>query len=243
MSDIAQHSQNLSTLDRAISAGLGGFALARYGGRSVLGTILAAGLIQRAATGHCALYQALGIDTKDPTTPTFSRPTVQLSRSVTIRATPEQIFGFFSRDLERMTEISPEVLSLERLTSDLSRWTVQTPVGKHTFESRIVEREPDRHLSWTCEEGRFPHSGEVHLMPGPRGTTVRVNISYQTPGGVPVAQLARLSGHEPHEALQRALYNLQSLLEAGEVPQSMPVTTPPYAINAPEGQLEKEILR
>lgn len=214
--------QNLSTLERAISAGLGGYALARYGGRSLLGTVLAAGLLQRAATGHCAVYGALGIDTKDPTTATFPRPTVQLSRSVTIRATPDQIYGFFSRDLERWTELSPEVLSLERVGTELSRWTVRTPVGKHTFESRIIEREPDRRLTWSSQEGMFPHSGEVTLTPGARGTTLRVSIEYQSPGGAPVAQLARLTGREPHEALQRALYNLQCLLETGEVPQAEP---------------------
>ena len=204
-----------------MSAGLGGYALARYGGRSLLGSLVALGLLHRAATGHCAVYKALGVDTKDPTTPTFSRPSVHLSKSVIIGAKPEEIYPFFSRDLERLAALSPEVLSLERLGTGLSRWTVQTPVGKHTFESQIVEREENRRLTWVCEESLFPHSGEVTLQPGLRGTTVRVSMDYQPPGGALTAHLSRITGKEPHEALERALYNLQSLLEAGEVPRAL----------------------
>lgn len=211
-------SQNLSTLERAVSAGLGGFALARYGGRSLLGTAVALGLIQRASTGHCAIYQALGVDTKDPSTPTFSPASVSLTKSIVVQATPEQIYPFFSRDLERLVALSPEVVSLERLGTSLSRWTVKTPVGKQTFDSEIVERQENRHLSWVCRDGMFPHSGEIHLEPGVRGTTVRVSMEYRPPGGAVTAQLARITGKEPHEALERTLYNLRSLLEAGEVP-------------------------
>ncbi len=222
MSDLT-HSQNLSTTERAVSAGLGGFILARYGGRSFLGTTLAVGLIQRAATGHCQVYKALGIDSKDPSTPYLPpTPTVHVSQAIIIRATPEQIYPFFSRDLEKLVALSPEVVSLERLGTGLSRWTVLTPIGKHTFLSEIVEREENRRLAWCCSESRFPHSGQITLDAGDRGTTVRVSIDYQTPGGNLAAQLGRLTGHEPHEALQRALYNLQSLLETGEVPQSKP---------------------
>lgn len=216
------HSQNLSTTERAVSAGLGGFILARYGGRSLLGTALAIGLIQRAATGYCQVYNAIGIDSKDPTTPYLPTPTVHVSKVITIRATPEQIYPFFSRDLEKLIALSPEVLDLERLGTGLSRWTVQTPIGKHTFISEIVERQENKRLAWACTESRYPHSGQITLEPGDRGTTVRVSIDYRVPGGNLGAQLGRLTGHEPHEALQRALYNLQSLLETGEVPQSKP---------------------
>lgn len=214
--------QNLSTTERAISAGLGGFALARYGGRSLFGTLLAAALIHRAATGRCSVYRSLGVDTKDPTTPTFSRPSVFLSKAVIIRATPEQIYPFFTSRLEELAALSPEVLSILQLGQSTSRWTVKTPVGRHTFESRVVEREENRRLGWDCQEKLFPHSGQITLRPGPRGTTVRVSITYQPPGGALAAHLSRITGTEPHEALERALYNLQSLLETGEVPIAMP---------------------
>lgn len=217
------HSQNLSTAERAVSAGLGGFILARYGGRSILGTALAVGLIQRAATGHCQVYSALGIDSKDPTTPyLLPTPPVHVSQAILIRATPEQIYPFFSRDLEKLVALSPEVLELQRMGTGLSRWTVQTPIGQHTFISEIVERKENERLAWACTESRYPHSGQITLEPGDRGTTLRVSIDYRVPGGNLTAQIGRLTGHEPHEALQRALYNLQSLLETGEVPQAKP---------------------
>jgi uncharacterized membrane protein len=218
-------SQNLSVLERAVSAGLGGFALARYGRSSVLGTVLAAGLLQRAFTGHCAVYQALGVDTHDPTTPTFQRPSVKLSKAVTINAPPEQIYPFFTNRLEALVALSPEVVSLERLDDGGSIWTVQTPIGKHTFASQIVGQVENRSVAWRSDDNRFPHQGEVTLQPGPRGTTVRVSMEYQPPGGAPVAHLSRITGKEPHEALERTLYQLQSLLETGEIARS---NTHPY---------------
>lgn len=214
--------QNLSTTERAISAGLGGYALARYGGQSLFGTLLAAALIHRAATGRCSVYKALGVDSKDPTTPTFSRPSVFLSKAVIIDSTPEQIYPFFTSRLEELAALSPEVVSIETLGQGTSRWTVRTPVGRHSFTSTIVERQENRHLTWSCEESRFPHRGEITLRPGPRGTTLRVCITYQPPGGALMAQLSRITGKEPHEALERTLYNLQALLETGEVPRAKP---------------------
>lgn len=212
--------QNVSTLERAVSAGLGGFVLARYGGRSVFGTVLAAGLLHRAATGHCAVYQTLGVDTADPSTPLLERSSVPLSKSIMVDAPPETLYPFFTEELSRLASLSPEVISVESLDADRSRWTVRTPVGRHTFESKIVERVENRSLRWECEDERFPHQGEVTLTPGPRGTVVRVAMTYHTPGGALAAQLSRVTGHEPHEALERTLCNLRSLLEAGEIPRS-----------------------
>lgn len=216
-----------------MSAGFGGFALARYGGRSAVGSLFAAGLLHRALSGHCTVYNSLGINTKDPDTPTFVRPSVQVTKSVMIKATPEQIYPFFSRDLERLIALSPEIVSLERLGSGLSRWTVVTPVGRRSFESQLVKREENRRLAWECSDKFVPHEGEIVLTPGPRGTEVRVSMSYHPPAPALAAQLSRLTGHEPHEALERALYNLQSLLEAGEVAKA----------KLSNGQARKELVR
>lgn len=226
MSD-QSYSQNLAPLERAVSAGLGGFLLARYGRQSLFGALLGLGLVHRAATGHCAVYQALGVDTRDPSTPTLpERGSVHVTKSVLIRATPDQIYPYFTHKLETLVALSPEVLSLERLGEGCSRWTVDTPLGAHTFDSQIVFRVPDQSVDWECRDGKIPHSGEVLLEEGPRGTIVRVTIDYSPPGGALLAQLARLSGKEPHEALERALYNLQCLLEAGEVPLAQPTDDP-----------------
>ncbi len=212
--------KNVSNLERAVSAGLGGFALARYGGRSVFGSVLAAGLLHRAATGQCAVYRAIGVDTADPSTPLLERSSVQLSKSVVINASPEALFPFFTNDLVKLARLSPEVVAVEKIDQDRSRWSVKTPIGRHEFESRVVERVDNRSVRWECLDSRFPHQGEVTLTPGIRGTVVRVSMEYHTPGGNLAAQLSRVTGHEPHEALERTLWNLRSLLETGEIPRS-----------------------
>lgn len=222
MQPLIESKKNISTLERALSAGLGGLALVRYGKSSVLGTVLAAGLLQRAATGHCSVYKAMGVDTHDPSTPTFARPSVTLTKAVTISADPETIFPFFSTQLERWVELSPEVVSIIRLDHQESDWSVKTPVGETTFRSHMISSEENRRIAWMCEDGHFPHSGEVVLEPSGRGTSVRISMEYRPPGGKPAATLGRLTGLEPHEALERALYNLRSHLEAGEIPIAEP---------------------
>lgn len=212
--------QNVSNLERALSAGIGGYALARYGGRSLFGTVLAAGLLHRAATGQCAVYKAMGINSADPSTPLLERSSVKLSKSIVIGAPPEEIYPFFSHQLARLARLSPEVVELEQLDESRSRWTVQTPVGRHSFESRVVDQLENRSVRWECDDSRLPHQGEVTLTPGLRGTVVRVAMEYHPPGGSVTAQLSRLTGHEPHEALERTLQNLRSLLETGEIPRS-----------------------
>jgi Inner membrane protein YgaP-like, transmembrane domain len=71
MPDAAAHAdrQNVGELERAAS-GLGGAVLLGYGlmRPSALNTLLAiagALLLGRALTGHCSLYRALGIDTRE----------------------------------------------------------------------------------------------------------------------------------------------------------------------------------
>lgn len=211
---------NVSNLERAVSAGLGGFALARYGGRSVFGTVLAAGLLHRAATGQCAVYRAIGVDTADPSAPLLEKSSIQLNKSIVIDAPPEALFPFFTNDLARLARLSPEVLAVEKVDDERSRWSVKTPIGQHSFESRVVEKVDNRSVRWECDDTRFPHQGEVTLTPGIRGTVVRVSMEYHTPGGNLAAQLSRVTGHEPHEALERTLWNLRSLIETGEIPRS-----------------------
>ncbi len=216
------NTQNLSTTERALSAGLGGLALMRYSRKSALGTVLAAGLLQRAATGHCAVYQALGVNTQPASTPTLEPASVKLTKSVTIQAEPTEIYPFFTSNLERLVELSPEVLALERVSDTESRWTVSTPIGDTTFLSRVISEEKPHHVSWMCEEGHIPHSGEVLISPGSRGTLVCVTLEYRPPGGKLAATLARVTGKEPHEALERTLYNLRALVETGEIPTASP---------------------
>lgn len=71
--------RNISDAER-IASGLGGAALLAYGltRPSFAGTLLAVGgalLLERSVTGHCSLYQALGVDTRNeaPTRPRETR--------------------------------------------------------------------------------------------------------------------------------------------------------------------------
>src|SRR4051812_9336017 len=68
---LPQARTNVSSNERWLSLAAGG-ALAVFGfgrGPTILSSALGAGLIYRATTGNCALYQALGVSTSDSTNP------------------------------------------------------------------------------------------------------------------------------------------------------------------------------
>src|SRR5947209_1391494 len=96
---------NVSNPERWISIAAGG-AMAAYGlaRRSAGGLTLAglgSALVWRGATGHCSLYEALGISTNGHTA-AAERPVsvpygkgIRVERSVTVAAAPEALYAFW----------------------------------------------------------------------------------------------------------------------------------------------------
>src|SRR6186997_1805691 len=113
-------SQNVNPVERAASAVAGG-ALVAYGlkqggiGGTIL-SLLGGGMLVRGATGHCHVYDALGVDTKDRRSP-FKRSSlltgkVHVTKALTINKSQAELYEFwrnfenlpiFMRHLESVT--------------------------------------------------------------------------------------------------------------------------------------------
>ena len=116
--DGAQRRRNVGATERAVSV-LGGGAMALYGlsQRTGTGLLLAgigAALAYRGATGHCDVYEALGISTVRRKTSTAipSGQGVKLEESVTILRSPEELFSFWRR-LENLPRVMENPKDLE----------------------------------------------------------------------------------------------------------------------------------
>ena len=82
---------------------------------------------------------------------------------------------------------------------------------------------PNERLAWRSLSGSpVPNSGSVSVEPGPggRGTTVRVELHYDPPGGPIGATFAKLFGREPGQQVQADLRRFMAVMETGEVSQS-----------------------
>src|ERR1044071_5065316 len=86
-----------------------GTALAAYGltRRSIAGLVLAGvggGLVWRGATGHCHVYEAMGMSSATPEGDNVSVPYgrgIRVEKSVTINRSPEELYRFW-RNFENL---------------------------------------------------------------------------------------------------------------------------------------------
>ncbi|HYC57975.1 MAG TPA: SRPBCC family protein [Thermoanaerobaculia bacterium] len=224
-SDNAQ--KNVSEPERWISV-IGGSALAAYGlkMRSIPGLVLSAvggALVWRGATGHCNVYESLGISTAEEGERNVSVPYgrgVRVEKSVTINASPEQVYSFW-RNFENLPRFMHNLESVEVRDSKRSHWTAKGPAGSSVdWEAEIINEVPNELIGWRSVDGsQVDNAGSVHFTPasGGRGTEVRVILRYDPPAGTLGAKISKILGEDPAMNVQEDLRRLKMLLETGEI--------------------------
>jgi uncharacterized membrane protein len=221
---------NVHEAERMGSALAGGLALAwGLASRSSIGkaaALVGGGLVYRGVSGHCHLYQALGVNTAEradrASTPLDEHvPHYDVLRSVTIQKTPEEVYrawkqpAIFARAMSHLAELQPA-------DGERTRWTIRDPLGMaHSWETEVVEDKPDQLLRWaSTNDSPVVKTGTVSLKaaPGNRGTEVTLRIRLEPPSGVLGRLLRKLIGKVPSVIAERALFNFKCLIETGELP-------------------------
>ena len=223
--------RNISDVEKWFSVALGtGLALYGLSQRRTGGWILTAlgGMfVQRGATGHCHVYEALGLNTAGTGDDTRSalggaRGT-HVEESVTINRPIEELYRFW-RNLENLPQFMHHLESVERVTDTLSRWRARGPGGAIVeWNAEIINEVPNQVIGWRSIEGSdVVSAGSVNFAdagPG-RGTRVRVRLQYSPPGGKMGATLARLVGRDAATEIREDLRRFKQLIETGEVPST-----------------------
>ncbi len=141
------------------------------------------------------------------------------AETVTINRPAQELYEFW-RDPANLAPIMDNVVSIETLDADRSRWTVEGPGGSnYTWESLITDDRPGESIRWQSAEGAdVPNSGKIEFKDaGTRGTVVRAVISYDPPGGTVGKLVAKLFQREPRIQSRRELRRFKQLMETGEV--------------------------
>ncbi len=229
--NILQGERNVSEPERWISVILG-TAVAAYGlkMRSVPGLVLGAvggALVWRGATGHCMVYESLGLSTASDSPHDDSNVSVpygrgvRVEKSVTINAAPEAVYAFW-RNFENLPRFMNNLEAVEVHDSKRSRWVAKGPAGTTVdWEAEIINEIPNELIGWRSLDGsQVDNAGSVHFNPAPggRGTEVRVILRYDPPAGKVGANVSRILGEDPALQVQEDLRRLKQLLETGEVP-------------------------
>ena len=227
---------NVHHNERLASALAGGLALAwGLSRRSTIGTaaaLIGSGLVYRGVSGHCHTYHALGVSTADDGEARRLLPSLhaeplargrhfEVIREVTILKSPAEIYAAWKQP-ETLARIMGHFARIESVSERVSRWTIEDPLGRsHSWEVELVEDVPNERLRWQSREGsQLIKRGTLDLRaaPGDRGTEARLHLHFERPVGLLGDVLVKVLGPVPGAVAQRALRNLRSLLEAGEIP-------------------------
>jgi uncharacterized membrane protein len=229
---------NVGRMERWLSMVAGG-ALAAYalkqrkntGGATALA---GAALLYRGATGHCHLYQALGInraesrafehgtgviadDGSDTRRRLGGHRGIHVEESVTINRPITEVYRFW-RNFENLPKFMRHLESVSMREQGVSHWVAKGPAGTTVeWDARIINEIENKVIGWQSLDGStISTAGSVNFDETEHGTAVRVHLQYSPPAGKLGSAVAWLSGEEPSLQVRDDLRRVKELLETND---------------------------
>jgi uncharacterized membrane protein len=217
---------NVGEIERwaSVAAG-GGLALLGLSRRSLSGGVLAlfgGALVYRGITGHCDVYQKLGVNTASKHSPALgvrAQHGFKVERSLTINRSPDELFRYW-RKLENLPHIMDHLISVRELGGNRSHWVAKGLLGSTVeWDAEIHNEREGELIAWRSLPGaQVDTAGSVHFEPADngRGTNLRVSLKYDPPGGKVGATIANLLGDGVAQHLHEDLSHFKQAMEATE---------------------------
>jgi uncharacterized membrane protein len=231
MTTRAQASTNVAEPERWLSV-VAGSAIAAYGltRRSITGVVMAAlggALVWRGATGNCPVYEQLGVSTAGDSEGQSERQVsvpygkgIRVEKSTTIDAPAASLYTFW-RNFANLPRFMSHLEAVTVLDEKRSHWVAKGPAGIDAeWDAEVINEIPNELIGWRSVDGsRVDNAGSVHFTraAGGRGTTVKVILRYDPPGGVLGGLFAKLFGEDPAMQVQEDLRKFKQLVETGEL--------------------------
>jgi uncharacterized membrane protein len=223
---------NVSFAERVVSGVVGGVlitaALKRRGLDGLAMAGLGAALGYRAFSGHCHLYQMLGIDTAITEREQLQRDAtpygvpahagVRIEESIQINRPAEELYAFW-RNHDNLAKFMPHIESVTSTDGIHSHWVMKGPAGVTVqWDARIHHDDPWRALSWASVDGQVDTAGSVHFktIPDGGGSEVRLNMKFDPPMGKLGVNLAKLLGMNPDGLARETLLRFKQVMESSE---------------------------
>jgi uncharacterized membrane protein len=226
---------NVGRMERWLSMVAGG-ALAAYAlkRRSVPGgtaALAGAALLYRGATGHCDVYQALGVNRasghgtgvaadwgSDTRQQLGGSAGIHVEESITVNKPVAEVFRFW-RNFENLPKFMNHLESVSMREGGVSHWVARGPAGTTVeWDARVINEIDNKLIGWQSLEGStVSTAGSVNFRATDRGTDIRVHLQYNPPGGKLGAAVAKLFGEEPGMQIREDLRRFKQLMETGEI--------------------------
>lgn len=213
--NVGRTERNASMVGGATLALSGLTSIARKRYLPGIAMMLAGGMfLYRGKTGHCDVFEALGIDTSQG-----ADHGVKVETFLTINRTPQQVYDFW-RDLENLPRFMRHIESVQLTEENRSHWKAVGPGGMGVeWDAELAEDYPGQLILWrSLGDAAIPNEGMVEFRdaPGGRGTEVKVSIQYYPPGGAAGKATARLANAITAQQIEEDLKRLKQILETGE---------------------------
>jgi uncharacterized membrane protein len=208
---------------------VGGGSLVLYGlsRESLAGVglaLLGGALVYRGVTGHCSLYESLGVSTaprRGRATAVPAGQGVRLETRVTINRTPSELFRFW-RNFANLPRFMSHLEAVDVRDNRRSHWVARGPMRRPvSWDAEVYNERPDEMIAWRSLPGsQVETAGSVHFYPTPggRGAEVHVNMKYNPPGGKLGVGVAWLFGQSAEQEIAEDLQRFQRIMETGEIP-------------------------
>jgi uncharacterized membrane protein len=192
--------------------GLGGLVLAVLGGS----------LVWRGVSGHCNVYEALGINTskhKNHPAGVEHSQGIKVEKSVMINKAPEELYRYW-RNFENLPRFMNHLEAVRVIDDKRSHWIAKAPLGTTVeWEAEIINEKENELIAWcSVADSSVPNAGSVRFEKKPNAseTLVKVAINYEPPGGTLGATIAKIFGEEPEQQIEDDLRRFKQVMEAGE---------------------------
>jgi uncharacterized membrane protein len=212
---------NVGKPERFLSTLAGGsmiaYGLKRRDTVGVILSILGGGLAFRGATGHCEVYQKLGIDSADSNY--WISGKVDVKQSITVNKPAAELYKFWE-NLENLPQFMTHLESVNKIDDRKSHWKAKAPLGfTAEWDAEITEKTENKKIEWRSLEGSdVPNTGRVEFIPTiDRGTEVKVTFAYIVPTGKLGSLFAKVFGEEPNQQVAEDLRRFKSLMESGSI--------------------------
>jgi len=196
----------------------------------LLSLIAGASLIYRGVSGHCEIYQRLGVDTaQDEKQPGVANGQGRkIVSSVHINRDRRDLYDLW-RNLSNLPNVMRHLQSVTPLDDQRSRWVALGPFEQTLeWEAEIITDRPGEMIAWQSlptidgRHAEVDNAGSVHFNHSATGdgTELQVSIKYDPPGGWAVAKLASAFGQGLQQELDEDLRRFKQMMETGEAATS-----------------------
>jgi len=185
----------------------------RSKGRVTAGAIAVAGVTALDFIGGQVLSRAAGNGA--------AKGAVRVHRTMRINRSAEDLYRFW-HDFENLGRFMKHVESVRVMGDKHSHWVAKAPAGNVVaWDAEVVTDRPNEMIAWRSLPGAMiENGGSVRFQPARNGggTDVRVEMTYNAPGGKLGQTIAKVLGEEPEFQVQEDLRRFKQLMEAGEIP-------------------------